>query len=614
ATGKNFVFSDKISGTVTVVSPNPVTVDEAYAVFQAVLSVRGLTTIDDGIVTRVVPLKEAKTAGGALVGEAPGTAGFATRLISLEHVEAAEAARVLATLVSKEGSLVAYPATNTLIVSETVANLDKISAVVSALDIPRHEQAIEVTELDHAAASVLAEQITDILTSGPSHPQAKDKRGALPTQSFAIVPDERTNALIVSATGNELARIRELVKALDAPTAPGDDRLHVYYARHADAVILAEVVSRMISGRRRAQAKTARRTPSGTPDGFTDEVSITADPATNAIIVGASAHDYRTLRSVLESLDIQLAQVFVETIIVEVSMDYADSLGFEFQAGGDIGKGAGIARSSLSMLNALANPTAIGGLILAATSDKTIQLPDGTEIPAQAALFTALATDSNINVLSAPTLLTLDNQKAEILVGENVPFVTSQGVDLGNIDNVFTTVEREDVGIKLSVTPQVGDGDVVILEIEEEVSALVDNSLLDAAQVGPTTSVRSAKTTVSVANGRTAVIGGLISDSLTERDSKIPFLGDIPWLGRLFRSEASRKEKVNLIVFLTPHIIRNENDMAEVTSRRRKMFSRAVGEIDDDSSSAQRDGKASDDRSNATRHFPNWPGSGGDGS
>ncbi len=612
ATGRNFVFSDKISGEVTVVSPNPVTVEEAYAVFQAVLSVRGLTTIDDGIVTRVVPIKEAKTAGGSVIGATAGSAGFATRLISLKHVEANEAARVLSALVSKEGSLVPYPATNTLIVSETVANLDKISTVVAALDIPSHEQSIEVIQLDHAAASVLAEQITEILSIKPSHPAVKDKRGAL-AGAFGIVPDERTNALIVTATGHDLERIRELAKSLDSPSAPGDNRLHVYYAKHADAVVLAEVVSGILGGRRRVQAKAEGRAPSGTPAGFSDEISITADPSTNAIIVGASAHDFRTVLSVLENLDIQRPQVFVETIIVEVSLDYADALGFEFQGGGDIGKGAGIARSSLSMLNALANPTAIGGLILAATSDKTITLPNGTEIPAQAALFSALASDSNINVLSAPTLLTLDNQKAEILVGENVPFVTSQGVDLANIDNVFTTVEREDVGIKLSVTPQVGDGDTVILEIEQEVSALVDNALLDAAQVGPTTSVRSAKTTVSVANGRTAVIGGLISDSLTERDSKVPFLGDIPWLGRLFRSEASRKEKVNLIVFLTPHIIRNEGDMSTVTARRRELFSQAVERSTKDAK-AQPPADSDEDQDNSRGPFPDWPGSAGDGS
>jgi general secretion pathway protein D len=577
ATGRNFVFSDKVTGTVTVISPTPVTASEALTVFQSVLATRGLTTIDDGVVTRIVPLREARTSGGVLLdGKAP-TAGFATRLIPLQHVDAAQIASAVQSLVSKEGSLAAYPATNTLIVTETVANLDRIASVVKALDIPSHEKSVEVIPLDHADAEQLADHITDIL--GEQDRRGGKDRGT-ETENFKIVPDERTNSLVVIAGPVELRQIRRLVAGLDTPLREDDSRIHVYYAKYADARSLVDVVSGMISGRRRIQTRGNQtrgetRAAAGTSVGLGEMISVTADAATNSVVINSSPADFVTIKALLDQLDIERPQVFVEAIVAEISVDRTQALGIELQGGGDIGQGVGLGRTNLSNLNAalgLTNPASLGGLILAAVSDKTITLPDGTEVPASAALFQALSNDTDINILSAPTLLTLDNQEAQILVGQNVPFITSQGVDTANIGNVFTTVERKDVGIKLKLTPQVSEGETVTLHVEEEVSALVQSALLEASQVGPTTRVRSATTTVSVRDGRTAVIGGLISDSLTRADSKVPYLGDLPVLGKLFRFESDRKEKVNLIVFLTPHIVRNSSDLARVSAERKKRY------------------------------------------
>jgi len=577
ATGRNFVFSEKVAGTVTVVSPTPVTADEAFVVFQSVLAVRGLTMIDDGIVTRIVPLKEARASGAGAISEAPGVAGFATRLIGLKHVGAHDVAGALETLVSKDGALTAYESTNTLIVSDNVSNLDRISEVVRALDIPSHEESVEVIPLQYADARVLAESISEILGK-PTGRGAKDKGGPDGT-SFKIVPDERTNSLVVVGPGPDRKRVAELAKGLDSPLAPGEERINVYYAKYADASALVDVISGMVSGR-----GVSRRTPPGAtaapggvaaaagrqasrPVGLSDDVSVTADPATNSVIISAGQQDYRIIVGLLESLDIQRPQVFVEAIIAEVTLDRTEALGFEFQAGGHSGDATGLARSSFGQLaTAFTNPASLGGLILAASSDKTIELPDGTEIPAQAALFVALANDQDIEILSAPTLLTLDNEEARILVGENIPVITSQGADISNLQNVFTTVDRRDIGIKLTITPQVSEGDIVVLDVEEEVSALVENISTDiVTQIGPSYTIRTAETTVSVMDGRTAVIGGLISNSLATRVSKVPFLGDIPYLGRLFRSEAGRNERVNLIVVLTPHVIRNATDLNSVS-------------------------------------------------
>jgi general secretion pathway protein D len=317
------------------------------------------------------------------------------------------------------------------------------------------------------------------------------------------------------------------------------------------------------------------QSPSTPPAASDESVSITADAATNAVIVDGPQNEWRTILSLLEKLDIPRPQVFIECIIIEASANRSKALGFDYQTAIDVGAGDLLLRSNIAQLSsAFVNPLALGGLVAAAASDNTVTLPDGTEIPANYALLQALDATSDIEVLSAPTLLTLDNQEAEILVGQNIPFVTGRASDITNIENVFTQVERRDVGIKMRVRPQVAEGDIVVLDVQEEVSAVVRSDLTaqQVLQVGPTTTVRSATTTVSVGDGRTVVIGGLISNRLEQGNSKVPLLGDIPWLGRLFTYERKDKEKVNLIVFLTPHVIRSPRDLDVVSASRREGF------------------------------------------
>jgi general secretion pathway protein D len=636
-TGRNFVFSEKIGGTVTIISPEPVTVEQAFAVFQSVLHTRGLTTIDDGIVARVVPLKEARNSGGPVIDTKPGVTGYATRLIPLQHVSVEQASEALQGLVSRDGSLVPYGATNTLIVTDTVSSLQRIAAVVQAIDTPRHEQAVEVIALEHADAATMSEHISTILQQGgiARAPATKEKgvaadAGRGQSAGVRVVPDTRTNSLIALGTAIELKRVRELVSGLDNPLRPGDARLHVYKARYADASQLADVISTMVGARvQRVAAPTPSRTgrdeparPVASPisagatsaPGFEAGIVISSDTATNSVLVNASIQDYRTIESLLVGLDIERPQVFVEVIIAEVSLNKSEQLGFEWQLGGDVGDATILTRSNLASLGAaFINPASLSGLILAAASEATIELPDGTEIPAQAALFTALASDQDVEILSAPTLLTLDNQKAEILVGENVPFVTGQGVDISNVENVFTTVERQDVGIKLTVTPQVAEGDIVVLEVQQEVSRVIFQPLLDANVVGPTTSKRSASTTVSVADGRTAVIGGLISNSVAARATKVPILGDIPFLGRLFRADGVTDEKVNLIIFLTPHVIRSRSDLAKVSTERQGRFEGSLQKFNEMPADKYRErlidkpAEGATDKTDPRTRFPGWP-------
>jgi len=605
-TSRNFVFSDKVTGNVSVVSPTPVTPEQAYVLFQSVLSTQGLTTIDEGMVTRIVPMKEARTSGATVLSGNDLSAGFATRLLPLRYVSAADVARVLAPQISKDGSIVPYEGTNTVIVSDTSANLSRIAEMVAVMDIPGHEETVAVVHLKHADSVRTADQIVEILLGGDqrsgggrrkSEDKDKDKdkgSGAL-RLGFKITPDERTNSLIILAPAVEMRRIRALADSLDVQLSPGEERVHVYYAKNADAESLVDVVSGMLLGSKskgRREKKMDAKTPSSsssqsaplnlpgtssqTPPSASDEnLSITADPATNAVIVDAPTQQWTVILGLLQKLDIARPQVFIEGIIIEASANTSKALGFDFQGVIDTGNGALLGRSNLGSINSFfANPLALAGLVAAAASDKTVLMPDGTEIPANVALFQALKTATDVEVLSAPTLLTLDNQEAEIIVGQNIPFITGQTSSLTNTSNVFTQIERKDVGIKLRVRPQVAEGDVVVLDVQEEVSALVANRLLDEniAQVGPTTTIRSATTSVSVKDGRTVVIGGLMSTRTIGGESKVPWLGDIPGLGRLFRYTRKDGEKVNLIVFLTPHVIRSPRDLDTISTARREHF------------------------------------------
>jgi general secretion pathway protein D len=606
-TGRNIIFGDKIEGTVSVVSPTPVGVEQAFVMFQSVLATQGLTTVDEGAVLRIVPTKEARTAGSSVVEGERASAGFATRLLPLRYVSASDIARVLAPQVSKDGSIIPYEGTNTVIVSDTASNLARIFDMVRAMDIPGHEQGVAVIPLKHAEAVRTAEQIVEILVGGSGGGRRrggssddKDKNQTTsPLQlGFKITADERTNSLVVMAPSVEMARVRELARGLDTEIRPGEERVHVYYAKNADAEALVEVVSGMILGSKsRARRDRGGRkddasslssssssstaagsslSNSSSPPSVSDNsVSITADPATNAVIVNGPQQEWKTVLSLLVKLDIPRPQVFIEAIIVEASANKAKALGFDYQAAIDVGAGDILMRSNIAQLGAaFVNPLALGGLVAAAASDKEVTLSDGTKLPANYALLQAINATNDIEVLSAPTLLTLDNQEAEIIVGQNIPFVTGRASDIANIENVFTTVERKDVGIKLRVRPQVAEGDIIVLEVKQEVSALVRTTLTESAlvQVGPTTTIRSAATSVSVGDGRTVVIGGLISNRMEEGDQKVPLLGDIPWLGRLFQFKRSDREKVNLIIFLTPHVIRSPRDLDFVSRDRRDQF------------------------------------------
>lgn len=461
-----------------------------------------------------------------------------------------------------------------------------------------------------------------------------------------IIPEVRSNSILVIGSPYEIRHVKTLLAKLDVQLPRGNGRINVYFLKYGDAVELVQVLADLIGisvstpqrtrmpgrsvtsgggrfgngggrnqgdfgrsmlsnasagslgglGGRQApsaasrQGGTSASASAGTTRGgfeFEGDIRITADPATNALVVSALPQDYETVSTVIEQLDIPRKQVLVEAILFEVTISRRKELGVELQGGASVlGDTATlIGRTNFSNLGAVNSALATGdpsglnaitGALGALVSDQRIVLADGTEIPAGVALVTALAGDNDINVLSAPNILTTDNEEAEIVVGQNVPFVTSRSTNETNLSNTFSQVDRRDVGITLRITPQITEGNSVRLFVFQEVSALVDTPEAQVLQLGPTTTVRSATTTVVVDHGETVAIGGLISDRITATETGVPWLKDIPVLGWLFKTESKRKDKVNLIILLTPHVVNDAGDMMRVSDEQRRRFHRSM--------------------------------------
>jgi len=594
-TGRNFIIDDRVRGKVSIISPTRLAPEEVYVVFQSVLQVKGFTTVPSGAVTKIVPIRDARESGTA------GGDEIVTRILPLAHAEAMALVPVLQPLVSKDGLLTPYPPRNSLIVVDAAANVERITALLRDLDAPS-AGTLETVALRWASAPELAESL-------------RAGMGAEGEQRITVVADARTNTLVLGGSAAVVRRARALVERLDQMPARATSDIHVIPLRHADAESLVRVLSQLLglpvappppprpqgsslaragaSGRysqgydgglgQSAPPPHAETTPvaaaAGTAEALEAPVRVTADPATNALVVSATPQDWETLRVVVDTLDVPRRQVFVEAIIVEATVDRARALGFEFRATTDLGSYGGLAQGNLSALaNAATSPTSLPGLLLAAASNKTVRLPNGQEVPAQTFLLTALEADSDVNVLSAPNIVTTDNEEAEIVVGRNVPFIASRATDAANLENLFTTIERHDVGIMLRLRPQITADDLVRLTVFEEVSDIEEVTVggSDPNLVGPTTTIRSASTAISARDGQTVVIGGLLSDSIRDREERVPYLGRVPVLGAFFRRNIDRRMKTNLLVFLTPHILATEQQMAENSLRQRARMPKDV--------------------------------------
>ncbi|WP_019342776.1 type II secretion system secretin GspD [Stutzerimonas stutzeri] len=545
-TGQTFIVDPRVKGQVSVVSSTTLSLDEVYQLFLSVMATHGYSVLTQGEVARIVPNAEAKSEAG---GGPTGGDLLETRVIQVQHTSATELIPLIRPLVPQYGHLAAVSSANALIISDRSANIARIEDLVRQLDQAQNDD-YAVVNLQYGWAVDIAEVLRNTLARG----EAKDTAGA------QIIADSRTNRLIF--TGPELARqkLASLAKTLDTPNTRSANT-RVIRLRHNDAKSLAETLGDISEG-------LAEPTDGEVQGGRNQNILIRADESLNALVMLAEPELISTLESIVRQLDVPRAQVMVEAAIVEVSGDITDALGVQWavDARGGTGGVGGVSFGNTGL--------SIGSVLSAINDDKIpTNLPDGAIIGVGTrsfgALITALSANSKSNLLSTPSLLTLDNQEAEILVGQNVPFQTgTYTTDASGANNPFTTIEREDIGVTLKVVPHINEGATLRLEIEQEISSIAPSASLSAQAVDLVTNKRSIKSTILAEDGQVIVLGGLIQDDVTRTDSKVPLLGDIPFLGALFRSTQESHIKRNLMVFLRPTVIRDRAGLAALSGKK----------------------------------------------
>ncbi|HEY5657568.1 MAG TPA: type II secretion system secretin GspD, partial [Myxococcota bacterium] len=615
-TNTNFIYDDRVRGRVTIVSPTPMLVDQAYAVFESVLQVKGFTTVTTpGGAVKVVPLREAKESSIETVQSSrrpPNRDRFVTRLIPLNYIDSESIVNTLKPLVSKDAAMAAYAPTNTVILTESASNIRRLIAILESIDVETYKEELAVINVKHADARTLAEQVSEIYgaevtqtASTPTTRRTSRRRtsGAEPTPSSGVGPpvriltDERTNSLLVLAPRQQLEEVRRLVAKLDIPVT-GGGRIHVYYLNNANAEEMAQTLSGLVGGGAARQPVTqagSATTPAirAAVAELAGGISVSADPATNALIIQASQEGFNTLVGVVEKLDIVRPQVLVEALIMEVDVTDARDLGVsallryingdsEFIIASATDAASIVATGGLGGALPAAQPL-IGRVVKNTTDPDSEGNPtsDGTVIEG---IIRASATNGDANILSAPHILTSDNEQAEIRVGDNIPIISSRvesaaGQNVGLASSV--NVERQDIGVTLRVTPQITEGETLRLEIFQEITDVNDaltQTTGSAENVGVALSKRQIENTVVVADGETVVIGGLIGDVFQDTVSKVPWLGDIPLLGWAFKSTSTSVVKKNLLVFLTPRIVRSAMDLEQETIRKREEFRERSGQ------------------------------------
>lgn len=554
-TGKNFIVDPRVKGKVTLISNRAMDKGEVYQVFLSILEVHGYTAIPSGEAIKIVPDADAKHSAMPFASKRkPGIGDDAvTRVIQIEHVTAAQLVPILRPLVPPQGHLAAYPQSNVLIISDRAANIARLVKIIKRIDQPSSGE-IEIVQLENAAATDLVRVLTSLQ-------QQASKKGSK-TSKPLLVADERTNSILIGGDRSARLQLRAIISHLDTPSEIVGDT-HVIYLRYAKAKDLVPVLTGVHDTKQKRGVK-GKVAVSVANQPF----NIQADESTNALVITAAPAVFRSLESVIRRLDIRRAQVLVEAIIAEVSSDRAAELGVEWLfdgSGGDNPVGA----INFGTITGVAAGAAAGGALGAASSigpGATLGFGRfGSNSFNFAGLVRALESTGTTNVLSTPNLVTMDNEEAEIFVGEELSIPTGSFTSTGSTTstvNPFTTFERKQLGIRLKVKPSINEGDSIRLDIEQSVDGISAGA---AGEGNIVTSERSIKTTVVVDDGKVLVLGGLIKDDLLETTSKVPLLGDLPLLGVLFRSKTVRKIKTNLMVFLRPTILRTKNDSLDLT-------------------------------------------------
>ena len=579
-TGKNFIIDEKVSGKITVISPRKMTMDEAYRVFLSVLEVNGFGTVDMGGVTKIVKAADAITKSLETVPEPPMIRDdtMITQIIQLKYADANDMRNLLSPLMSKASSqLLSYPQSNVLIVTDNKSNIKKIMDILKVIDVAGFAQEVKIIPLNYASATDLAAKLGEIMTEERQE-QLQRLRHVRQPESVGtktvtkIIPYERTNSMIVMAPPQDLPGIEQLISKLDIPTPTGKEDIHVYYLQHANAEDLAKVLTEIPT----PESPDSQAQPTAVPAGQTpaaqarartmknptlkeQNIKISPDKETNSLIIYADPYQYRSIIETIKFLDIPRKQVYVRAAIMEVKTNKDFKVGVEWTFAEDFtydsGKrtGAVIGRTGQSFIT---SPGDLPSGPLVGVIGEAITVTSGSTkitFPNMSSFINAMAQDTDVNIISTPQILTMDNKEAEIKVGANIPYVTREDTDSTNIDRTVRTYDYRDVGVTLKLTPQINQQGNIRMNLFQEITTLVPGSTGD--EYAPSTLKRSASTTVNVKDGSTMVIGGLIGETLTVSDYRVPLLGDIPLLGWLFKSFSKSGEKTNLYIFLSRMII-----------------------------------------------------------
>ncbi len=568
ATGTTIVVDPSVKGKVKVVSSKPVSRDELYELFLSILEVHGYTAVRSGGVIRVIQSKDARSAPVQVRDGGSGLTSdeYVTEVIKLDNISAAKLIPVLRPLVPQQAHMAAYAPSNAIIISDLSSNIDRIRDIIQRMDKSAVQQT-DIIKLRYGVAENVVSMLDQLAKS-----EAKQAGGE---SEVLLVADSRTNSVLVSGDELERARMRTLVEYLDTPLEQSGN-VKVVYLEYAQASEIADVLTRVMQNINRLDTSEGAKKPRSD-----NSATIEADEGTNSLIITAETDEMAAIEAVIQRLDIRRAQVLVEAIIVEMEVINGQDLGIQWL----FADSSGAFGSNINAADARARTIAdailpegdtdtdisLGGLAgaLANTGGTTLGWGQISDSLTMAVILSALNEQNNANILSTPSLLTLDNQEAYITVGQNVPFVTGSFTNTGaggdGAQNPFQTIQRENVGITLTVTPHINEGDSVVLDIVQEVSSL---SGLSAVASDLITNERKIQTKVLAQDNRVVVLGGLIKDDVQDGTQKVPLLGDIPYLGRLFRTDAVQSTKTNLLIFIRPTIIRDNEALAGATAEK----------------------------------------------
>jgi len=554
-TGKNFIIDPRVQGKITIISSAPTHPDKLYELFLSVLRVHGFAAINSGDIIKIIPDTTAKQNNiPIIVGAGKSqTNEVSTLVLELQNVSAKELVPILRPLLPQSAHLAAHLDSNILIASDNAKNLDRLRKIVRRID-KDNNRAIEIIRLQHASAAELLQLLSPTLKS-------EQKKGRIsPANRLKIIADERTNSLLLSGNHKRRLEIRALISHLDTPSEQiGDiEVIYLHYAIASELVPILQKLGNQLALSDTERQKSAHKKSSSQKPSFI----IEADDNMNAVVIQAPPKRIAAIKSVIHQLDIRRAQVLVEGIIAEVSYDNSIDLGVQWKSSVDSNGLFGATRLTGSQSAGLTGETGIDGFSanpLTLASGLTMGYFRGSDLRG---LLQAVSGNGQTNVLSTPTLMTLDNEEAEIVVGQNVPFITGQFTNsTTSPDNPFQTIERKDVGIVLKIKPQINEGDSVKLDIELEISS-IDQT---ASGTDLITNKRSVKTSVLIDDGNIIVLAGLLEDDSRKNNSKIPILGDIPVFGHLFKRTGNSRKKTNLMIFLKPQIIRDIRTSSALT-------------------------------------------------